>query len=118
MLARTIVAVSAMLSLPILATAAAVGDPLGSTDSGAGSCSTGSLQCCQTVANSNDPNVSDLLSLLGVVVQGVDAAVGLNCDPITAIGVGISSQCQAHAVCCPDNDTGGVVSVGCVPVSL
>ncbi|PIL34935.1 hypothetical protein GSI_02722 [Ganoderma sinense ZZ0214-1] len=121
MLARSIVALSAVLSLPILATAASLGgvaDGLGDSGSSGGTCNTGTLNCCQTMSSSSDPSTNLLLSLIGVVVHGVDVAVGLNCDPITVIGAGLSSTCQAHPVCCPDNATGNLVSVGCVPVSL
>ncbi|KAM5537117.1 hypothetical protein V8D89_009263 [Ganoderma adspersum] len=123
MLARSIVAISAVLSLPVLATAASLAgltNPLSSTDSGStsGTCNTGTLNCCQTISSSSDPSTNALLGLIGVVLQGVDVAVGLNCDPITAIGVGLSNTCQAQPACCPDNATGNAVSIGCVPVSL
>ncbi len=45
-----------------------------------------------------------MLSLIGVVVQDVDALVGLDCNPITVIGVGTGDQCNTQAVCCQDNN--------------
>ncbi len=56
-----------------------------------GSCSTGSIQCCDSVSKASDPTTSVLLGLLGVVVQGVDVLVGLTCSPISVVGVGSSS---------------------------
>ena len=39
---------------------------------------------------------------LRIVVEGVDVLVGLNCSPITVIGVG-GGSCSANVVCCEDN---------------
>ena len=52
------------------------------------SCSTGALQCCDTVEKASDPAAASILKSIGVVVQDVDALVGLTCSPITVIGVG------------------------------
>lgn len=57
----------------------------------AGQCSTGELQCCDSVQAANSDAVSKLLGLLGVVVQDVTALVGLTCSPISVIGVGGNS---------------------------
>ena len=51
----------------------------------------------------SDPSIANILKGLGIVVQDVDALVGLTCDPITVIGVGSGSSCSANAVCCEDN---------------
>ncbi len=48
------------------------------------------------------PGLSTILGLLGIVVQDLTTDVGLNCSPITVIGVG-QSECSANAVCCQDN---------------
>ncbi|RPD69549.1 fungal hydrophobin [Lentinus tigrinus ALCF2SS1-7] len=85
---------------------------------GSGSCSTGPIQCCKSVEKASDPATSVLLGLVGVVVQGVDVLVGLTCSPITVIGVGSGGSCEASTVCCENNNVGGLVSIGCVPVSL
>ena len=52
------------------------------------SCSTGALQCCDTVEKASDPSAAAILASIGVVVQDVNALVGLTCSPITVIGVG------------------------------
>ena len=48
--------------------------------------------------------MSLLLGLLGIVLDGVDALVGLDCSPITVIGVGTGNECSAEAVCCENNN--------------
>ncbi|KAK7452163.1 hypothetical protein VKT23_012266 [Stygiomarasmius scandens] len=83
----------------------------------ASSCSTGPIQCCNTVTDAKDPAAAGILALLGVVVQDVTVAVGLTCSPISVIGVG-GNSCSANPVCCEDNSHGGLISIGCVPVSL
>ncbi|KAJ3769205.1 hydrophobin 2 [Lentinula raphanica] len=97
-----------------LATLAAA-TPLPRGDSG--SCSTGPVQCCNTVQSAQSAGISTILGLLGVVLQDLDVLVGVTCSPITVIGAS-SSSCSAQAVCCEDNSHGGLISVGCIPVTL
>jgi len=61
------------------------------TGSPASQCSTGDLQCCNSVGKANDASIAKLLGLLGVVVQDVNALVGVTCTPITVIGAGGNS---------------------------
>ncbi|RPD65520.1 fungal hydrophobin [Lentinus tigrinus ALCF2SS1-7] len=84
----------------------------------AGDCSTGPIQCCDSVEEASSPDASKFLGLLGIVVQGVDVLVGITCSPVTVIGVGGGSCGSSTAVCCEDNSFGGLVSIGCVPVIL
>ena len=46
-------------------------------------CSTGSAQCCQQTGKASDPSIANLLGVLGIVAQGVDALVGVDCSPIS-----------------------------------
>lgn len=121
------------------------------------SCSTGSLQCCDSTvsvsihrvswkdapiltgrahlqANSAEANV--LLGLLGIVLGDITGLIGLNCSPLTVVGVGSGNACSANAVCCENNNVvsvrarkylvpgrssrkqGGLISIGCLPVIL
>ncbi|KAI0806665.1 hydrophobin 1 [Fomes fomentarius] len=101
------IAVSAM---PLLAAA---------NVTGAGDkCSTGPIQCCNSTEKAGSPTGAALLGLLGIVVQDANVLLGVNCSPITVIGVGQGGSCSAEAVCCEDNSHGGLVSIGCVPVTL
>ncbi|KAJ3863228.1 hydrophobin 2 [Lentinula novae-zelandiae] len=102
--------VSIALATLAVATPAPRGEP-------ASSCSTGDLQCCNTVEPASSPSASELLGLLGIVVQGVNVLVGLTCSPITVIGLE-NGGCSAQAVCCNDNSNGGLISIGCLPVTL
>ncbi|KAF8905915.1 fungal hydrophobin-domain-containing protein [Mucidula mucida] len=83
----------------------------------AGSCNTGPIQCCNSVQSASSDPVSLLLGLLGIVLSSLNVDVGLTCSPITVIGAG-GSSCSAHPVCCQDNSHGGLISIGCIPISL
>ena len=56
------------------------------------------------IRKANDPATAALLSLIGVVVQGVDVPVGIGCSAISVIGVGSGNSCNAQTVCCKDNN--------------
>ncbi|KAJ3879872.1 fungal hydrophobin-domain-containing protein [Lentinula edodes] len=102
--------VSIALATLAVATPAPRGEP-------ASSCSTGPVQCCNTVESASTPGAAAILGLLGIVLQDLNVLVGLTCSPITVIGLG-NSGCSAQAVCCNDNSNGGLISIGCVPVTL
>ncbi|KDQ55051.1 hypothetical protein JAAARDRAFT_692493 [Jaapia argillacea MUCL 33604] len=102
-------------TLSILAVATAAWD---TTPIPASQCTTGPIQCCDTVESASSPAAAGILASIGVVVQDVTALVGLTCSPITVIGVGSGSSCSASPVCCTDNSHGGLISIGCVPVTL
>ncbi|KAJ3784479.1 hydrophobin 1 [Lentinula aff. detonsa] len=76
------------------------------------SCSTGDQKCCNTVTNSSAAGVSSILGLLGIVLDGLNVPIGLDCLPI------LGGACQAQAVCCTDNSHGNAVSLGCIPLQL
>ncbi|KAK7472098.1 sc3 hydrophobin [Stygiomarasmius scandens] len=83
----------------------------------ASQCNTGNLQCCNSVQSANDPAVTTLLGLLGIVVQSVDALVGITCSPISVIGIG-GNSCNAQPVCCQNNNFNGIIAIGCTPVNI
>ncbi|KAI1791616.1 fungal hydrophobin [Ganoderma leucocontextum] len=84
----------------------------------AGDCDTGSMQCCNQVEDSQSVAGSTLLSVLGIDLQDVTGQIGLGCSPLSVVGVGASDACSASPVCCQNNNVGGLVSIGCVPISL
>ncbi|KAJ3887973.1 hydrophobin 2 [Lentinula edodes] len=102
--------VSAALATLAVATPAPRGEP-------ASSCTTGPVQCCDSTESASSTSATALLGLLGIVLQDLNVLVGLTCSPVTVIGVS-GSSCSAQAVCCEDNSHGGLISIGCVPVTL
>ena len=62
--------------------------------------------CADTrrATQANSAGIAAILALLGIVLQDVNAAVGLDCSPITVIGVGTGNQCNANVVCCDNNN--------------
>ncbi|KAI0371971.1 fungal hydrophobin [Pilatotrama ljubarskyi] len=111
MFSRRIIAYTA-LALPLLAAATPV--QLEARQS----CSTGAIQCCQSVTESNSASASLLLGLLGVVLGDITGLIGLGCSPINVVGVGSGNACSANAVCCENNNVGGLLSIGCLPIEL
>ncbi|KAK7685679.1 hypothetical protein QCA50_011023 [Cerrena zonata] len=83
-----------------------------------GSCNVDSVQCCDQVQAPDSESVSGLLGALGISANDLNGFVGVTCTPITGIGAGSGSSCQANPVCCDDNSFGGAVSLGCVPINL
>ncbi|KAF9267210.1 fungal hydrophobin, partial [Marasmius fiardii PR-910] len=80
-------------------------------------CSTGPVQCCNSVQSSDAASVAGLLALVGAVVGPVTAQVGVTCNPISVIGAGINT-CKGQTVCCEDNNFNGVVALGCNNVGI
>ncbi|KAI0628294.1 fungal hydrophobin-domain-containing protein [Trametes polyzona] len=85
---------------------------------GAQQCSTGQIQCCQSVQQASSEPITTILGLLGLLLEDLNLLVGLTCDPISVVGIGAGNACSAHTVCCEDNSTGGLISIGCLPISL
>lgn len=84
----------------------------------AGVCDSGAVQCCNQVTDSDDPVVGVLLGLLGIVLDGITGLIGLGCSPLTIVGVGSGSACSSNVVCCENNNVGGLLSIGCIPIIL
>ena len=51
-------------------------------------CSTGPIQCCDSIEKATDPAATKVLGALGIVLQDLDVLVGLTCSAISVIGVG------------------------------
>ncbi|KAH9896892.1 fungal hydrophobin-domain-containing protein [Cubamyces lactineus] len=109
-----------VLSLSILAVAMPGGSPTSAPSSSptGSSCSTGPIQCCNSVESADSVAGSLLLGLLGIVLGDITGLIGLECSPLTVIGVGSGNACSANAVCCTNNNVGGLISIGCVPIIL
>ncbi|KAI0682237.1 hydrophobin [Earliella scabrosa] len=98
-----------LLALPLFASATPVRRD---------SCNTGEMQCCNSVHESHETAISTLLGLLGVDLNGITGMVGMQCSGISAVGVGSNNACSAQPVCCQNNNVGGLISIGCVPIML
>ncbi|KAI1789334.1 fungal hydrophobin-domain-containing protein [Ganoderma leucocontextum] len=87
-----------------------------------GECNTGSLQCCDTVAPASSPDMSGILSALGVAVDVLnglgDGLVGTSCSPISALSLGGGVECNQSPMCCNNNTYQGLINIGCVPIHL
>ncbi|KAF9064093.1 hypothetical protein BDP27DRAFT_199519 [Rhodocollybia butyracea] len=86
----------------------------------ASSCSTGPVQCCQSVQTAAQaatiPGIDVLLGLLGVVIGDVTGLVVLLAPALTLLAEAPGHSAQA--VCCTNNSVGGLISIGCAPVTL
>lgn len=102
-----------ILALPLLA----VATPL-EVRQAAGQCDTGSIQCCNKTVDSQSAEANVLLGLLGVVLGPITGLLGLDCSPINVVGVGSGSACTASPVCCSNNAVGGLINIGCLPITL
>ncbi|KAF9224900.1 hydrophobin [Gyrodon lividus] len=81
-------------------------------------CNTGPVQCCNSVETAGNGNrVDQLLGLLGLNVA-TGTPVGVNCSPISALGVGSGASCTQQPVCCSGNSYNGLVNIGCSPVNI
>ncbi|CDO68212.1 hypothetical protein BN946_scf184913.g2 [Trametes cinnabarina] len=103
-------------ALAILAAATPAPIP-GGGESGS-TCDTAPIQCCESVVPASSDSATNILKGLGVVIQDVNALVGLECSPISVVGVGSGNACSANTVCCEDNSHSSLISIGCVPISL
>ncbi|OJT15408.1 Fruiting body protein SC3 [Trametes pubescens] len=84
----------------------------------ANSCSTGALQCCESVQSADSLGIAPVLAAIGVILQDINIPIGLTCSPITVVGVGSGNACSSNTVCCDDNSLGGLLSIGCLPASI
>ncbi|OCH87287.1 fungal hydrophobin [Obba rivulosa] len=78
---------------------------------------TSSGSCCEQVGEASSQPIAGILNNLGVVIQDINAIVGVECSPITVVGVGSGSACSGTAVSCSSNELNGLVQIGCVPIS-
>ncbi|KAF9026913.1 hydrophobin-domain-containing protein, partial [Hymenopellis radicata] len=76
-------------------------------------CTTGAIQCCNSLTLASNPVASLISGLLGIVVGG-DVMVGLTCSPLSVVGVG-GNSCSSSPVCCENNSFNGLIALNCVP---
>ncbi|KAJ3571621.1 hypothetical protein NP233_g3647 [Leucocoprinus birnbaumii] len=103
----------------------------------AGSCSTGTQTCCNTLQSADRQGfendvasainkqsglgglLSGLLGALTVadVLSNPDVQAGLSCVPVNVLGIG-GNKCTQQVACCSGNTFNGLVNVGCSPLSV
>ncbi|KAG7442195.1 fungal hydrophobin [Guyanagaster necrorhizus] len=84
----------------------------------ASECSTGNTQCCNALERADDSAVGVIFGLLGVVLQDLEALVGITCSPIDLVGIGQGTKCASQTVCCQNNTFNGLIAIGCVPIII
>ncbi|KIM61504.1 hypothetical protein SCLCIDRAFT_1215971 [Scleroderma citrinum Foug A] len=108
------------LLLPVVALSslvAAAPEPV--ARGGGASCSNGTAQCCNSTYENNATNTNLLEGLLGIVLDvTAQGLLGLDCSPITVIGLGGGASCTQQAVCCQGTDFTGLVNIGCTNLNL
>ncbi|CDO68554.1 hypothetical protein BN946_scf184998.g51 [Trametes cinnabarina] len=84
----------------------------------AGECNTGSIQCCDQVQDAKSPQMSGIMSSLGIDPLGVTGLAGTSCSPIDILALGGGDSCTQMPVCCNNNTYQGLINIGCVPILL
>ncbi|KAJ3844193.1 hydrophobin 2 [Lentinula raphanica] len=83
--------------------------PRGEGSEPASSCSTGPVQCCQSIVPASDSTAAGILGSLGIVLGDL-VDVGLGCTSL------LTGTCSDQAACCEDNSHGDLISISCVSI--
>ncbi|OBZ72882.1 hypothetical protein A0H81_07026 [Grifola frondosa] len=90
----------------------------GSSDDGSTSqCNTGSIQCCNKFGDASSDDMRSFLLGIDAPLKGLSGLVGAQCSPIDPAGLA-NGECKQAPVCCKNDAQGGLVSIGCVPITL
>ena len=106
------------LVLPLLSTVSAT--PVDIEGRNILACTTGLLQCCDSLVQSTTGVVGTLGGLLGLTLPlDITGLVGLGCTPLNLVGrVTGGAACVAQPACCTGTAAGGLLTVGCTPVAV
>ncbi|KAI0689219.1 hypothetical protein C8T65DRAFT_673240 [Cerioporus squamosus] len=77
-------------------------------------------QCCESLQPASSEAAAAALKAISVVVQDGDVLVGLNCTPVTVVGVGSGGSCSSgRTVSCSDRSHSQfpLVGIDCVSVT-
>ncbi|PPQ73658.1 hypothetical protein CVT24_007634 [Panaeolus cyanescens] len=77
------------------------------------SCNTGNLTCCSEIQDVGSYDADIIAALVGVSVDDVTGQLGLQCNPITVIGVGTGGNCASTPVCCEQNFQNQLIGLNC-----
>ncbi|KDQ60466.1 hypothetical protein JAAARDRAFT_191843 [Jaapia argillacea MUCL 33604] len=81
-------------------------------------CNVGTINCCNSVQSVDSTGVTQLAGLLGIDLGGITGLVGLTCSSISALSLLNGGACNASPVCCSGNTFSGLISLGCIPITL
>ncbi|KAJ7195695.1 fungal hydrophobin [Mycena pura] len=70
--------------------------------------------CCTSVLTQSDPLTTLLTGLLGINLDGILGSVGLGCTLLSVLG----NTCSNTAVNCQSTQVGGLINIGCIPITL
>ncbi|EJD00329.1 fungal hydrophobin [Fomitiporia mediterranea MF3/22] len=86
---------------------------------GGSKCSSGSMQCCDSIAPAGSTGDSSLGGLIPVNLQGLNVPIGVNCNPVNVPGLGTSGTCSTQTACCDNNNSSGLIPLGinCSPIN-
>ncbi|KAF8154960.1 fungal hydrophobin-domain-containing protein [Crassisporium funariophilum] len=82
------------------------------------SCNTGPVQCCNSTMDGESEQFNAITALLGIVTGPVTGQVGVNCTPLTVVGLGSGASCTQQPVCCEGNNFNGLIVIGCSPTNI
>ncbi|CAO3615392.1 unnamed protein product [Cunninghamella blakesleeana] len=85
-------------------------------------CNNGPVQCCNELKNYNEYSLQQLSSLtnglLGLSATDVlKGQLGLNCNAVNVLLLGVGNQCSQQAVCCDQVSSSSLVGIGCTPIN-
>ncbi|TFL01019.1 hypothetical protein BDV98DRAFT_604823 [Pterulicium gracile] len=90
-------------------------------------CSSGSAQCCNSVASPGSANYAGIIQALSGfgplkdfagAAQGNAVPIGVSCNPLTGAAGASGSVCQSQAVCCDHTANGGSFGFNCIPLNF
>ncbi|KAJ7573097.1 hydrophobin 2 [Mycena floridula] len=95
---------------------------------------TADIECCSSLEEASSPIGVAILKLFGIDPSSVTGLIGVSCSPITVVGAG-NGACSGTTALCQDNSHSiqnsaaiffcqaddlfaGLISLGCVPVTV
>ncbi|KAJ7573079.1 hydrophobin 2 [Mycena floridula] len=87
------------------------------------SCNTADIECCSSLEEASSPIGVAILKLFGIDPSSVTGLIGVSCSPITVVGAGNDNShsiqnSAARFFCQADDLFAGLISLGCVPVTV
>ncbi|KAF9447865.1 fungal hydrophobin [Macrolepiota fuliginosa MF-IS2] len=104
-----------LVALPIIVSAV----PAPTEPHSHGQCNVGEISCCrhtQEIPGAPSAGVSG--GLLGGLGLNIPFLLGIDCTPISVLGIG-GNNCAAQPVCCENNSFNGLINLfNCAPINL